>query len=137
MERSSGMRKRSIVAKAGALLISVAFLAMLVLALCGCAAYRGGKVVDGTNLEIGISIPGTEWTWTINALAYTGGLKVCGDQWTEMLVTNKVSETNSYFGVVKTNRSTEMTARIIPKCIVVNDTNGVPIQVVMPDAGIK
>ena len=41
-------------------------LAMLVViaALCsmftGCTSYSGGKVVDGTNLEVGMTVPGTE-----------------------------------------------------------------------------
>ena len=88
---------------------------LAVAALCifgaGCA-YKGGKVVDGTNLEIGICIPGTEWS--INALSYTGGIKVAGNQNTAIVVTNEVNETNTYFGVVETKRHTKMSARIEP-----------------------
>ena len=43
-------------------------------ALCNGCAYKGGKVVDGTNLCVGMTIPGTEWT--INALDYVGGIRV-------------------------------------------------------------
>ena len=77
----------------------------------GCA-YKGGKVVDGTNLCIGMTIPGTEWT--INALDYVGGLRVAGNDQTSICVSNEVVETNSYFGVVETHRYSKMTATIEP-----------------------
>ena len=77
----------------------------------GCA-YKGGKIVDGTNLCIGMTIPGTEWT--INALDYVGGLRVAGNDQTSICVSNEVTETNSYFGVVETHRHSKMTATIEP-----------------------
>ena len=77
----------------------------------GCA-YKGGKVVDGTNLCIGMTIPGAEWT--INALDYVGGLRVAGNDQTSICVSNEVIETNSYFGVVETRRHSKMTATIEP-----------------------
>ena len=77
----------------------------------GCA-YKGGKVIDGTNLAIGMTIPGTEWT--INALDYVGGLRVAGNDQTSICVSNEVMETNSYFGVVETRRHSKMTATIEP-----------------------
>ena len=88
----------------------LAILAIGVL-FAGCA-YKGGKVVDGTNLCIGMTIPGTEWT--INALDYVGGLRVAGNDQTSICVSNEVMETNSYFGVVETRRHSRMTATIEP-----------------------
>ena len=81
-------------------------------ALCNGCAYKGGKVVDGTNLCVGMTIPGTEWT--INALDYVGGLRVAGNDQTSICVSNEVIETNSYFGVVETRRHSKMTATIEP-----------------------
>ena len=81
-------------------------------ALCNGCAYKGGKVVDGTNLCIGMTIPGTEWT--INALDYVGGLRVAGNDQTSICVSNEVMDTNSYFGVVETHRHSKMTATIEP-----------------------
>lgn len=81
-------------------------------ALCNGCAYKGGKVVDGTNLAIGMTIPGTEWS--INALDYVGGLRVAGNDQTSICVSNEVTETNSYFGVVETHRHSKMTATIEP-----------------------
>ena len=80
--------------------------------LCNGCAYKGGKVVDGTNLVIGMTIPGTEWT--INALDYVGGIRVGGNDQTSICVSNEVMETNSYFGVVETRRHSRMTATIEP-----------------------
>lgn len=81
-------------------------------ALCNGCAYKGGKVVDGTNLCVGMTIPGTEWT--INALDYVGGVRVAGNDQTSITVSNEVVETNAYFGVVKTSRHSKMTATIEP-----------------------
>lgn len=85
--------------------------ATALLALVGCV-YKGGKVNDGTNLAIGMKIPGTEWN--INVLDYVGGLRVAGQDSTHIRVTNEVDETNSYFGVVRTERHSRMTADIEP-----------------------
>ena len=85
---------------------------LLCAALCGCTQYRGGKIVDGSNIAIGITIPGTEWT--VNALDYVGGLRVAGQDRTIITVTNDVVETNRYFGVVETSRHSKMTAKIEP-----------------------
>lgn len=81
-------------------------------ALCNGCAYKGGKVVDGTNLCVGMTIPGTEWT--INVLDYVGGIRVGGNDQTSITVSNEVVETNAYFGVVKTSRHSKMTATIEP-----------------------
>ena len=78
---------------------------------CGCL-FKGGKIIDGTNLAIGMTIPGTEWQ--INALDYVGGIRVAGNDQTSICVSNEVAETNSYFGVVKTLRHSKMTATIEP-----------------------
>ena len=107
---------------------AVAFAALL---LAGCTSYEGGKVVDGTNLEIGLSVPGTDGTMTINALAYTGGLKVCGNDKTHIVVSNEVVETNSYFGLVETHRHTKMSSVIKPVDCVYILTNGVPAEALL------
>lgn len=83
----------------------------ILLAVCGCC-YKGGKVIDGTNLAIGITVPGTEWS--INVLDYVGGIRVAGQDSTHITVTNEVTETNRYFGVVEVNRHSKMTADIEP-----------------------
>ena len=90
-------------------------------ALCNGCAYKGGKVIDGTNLCVGMTIPGTEWT--INALDYVGGIRVGGNDQTSITVTNEVVETNAYFGVVRTQRHSKMTATIEP-CVNEEEAKG-------------
>jgi len=87
----------------------VVLAATLALALCGC---KGIRVVDGTNLEIGITMPGTEMS--LSFLSYTGGMKVVVSEPCTVTVTNHVVETNRYFGVVSTERDATMGARITP-----------------------
>lgn len=77
----------------------------------GCV-YKGGKVVDGTNLAIGMKIPGTEWS--VSVLDYIGGIRVAGQDSTHITVTHEVAETNTYFGVVTTSRRSTLTADIEP-----------------------
>ena len=95
-----------------AALVAIAFLAFFAGGLSGCTTYKGGKVVDGTNLEVGMTIPGTDWS--INFLSYTGGAKICGNDGTSISVTNTIAETNSYFGVIRMQRVSTLTAEISP-----------------------
>ena len=89
-----------------------AFVVLFLYMASGCRTYKGGSVVDGTNLAIGMKLPGTEWA--VNVLDYVGGIRVGGNDQTRMTVTNEVAETNSYFGVVTTTRRTKLTAEIEP-----------------------
>lgn len=102
---------KSVVREAALTLAVLAVSILLCMALSGCV-YKGGKVVDGTNLAIGMKIPGTEWS--VSVLDYIGGVRVAGQDSTRITVTNEVSETNIYFGVVTISRRSIMTADIEP-----------------------
>lgn len=102
---------KSVVREAALVLAVLAVSILLCMALAGCV-YKGGKVVDGTNLAIGMKIPGTEWN--VSVLDYIGGVRVAGQDSTRITVTNEVAETNIYFGVVTTSRHSTMTADIEP-----------------------
>jgi len=100
-------------------LIAVLFVCSL---FGGCAtSYKGGKVVDGTNLEIGMTVPGTQWT--INFLSFTGGMKVGANDGARLEVTNEVWETNSFFGVVTTSRHTRTNASVEPTIAELEEVN--------------
>lgn len=92
--------------------LTVTAVLVCVILVNGCA-YDGGRVTDGTNLAIGIIIPGTQWK--VNIADYVGGCRVAGGRQTRIVVTNEVSETNRYFGIVETRRKTKMTASVEPK----------------------
>lgn len=85
---------------------------LAICAACGGCVYRGGKVIDGTNLAIGLKVPGTEWN--ISVLDYVGGIRVAGQDSTRITVTHRVSETNTYFGIVSTSRRSSLSADIEP-----------------------
>jgi hypothetical protein len=89
-----------------------AFVCIVLFGASGCRSYKGGQVTDGTNLAIGMKLPGTEWT--LNLLDYVGGIRVGGNDQTYMCVTNEVWETNTYFAVISTTRHTKMSASIAP-----------------------
>lgn len=85
---------------------------LLILVASGCRTYKGGQVTDGTNLAVGMKLPGTEWT--LNLLDYVGGIRVGGNDQTQISVKNEVWETNTYFSVISTSRHTKMSAKIAP-----------------------
>lgn len=89
-----------------------AILAVCAALLAAGCVYKGGKVVDGTNLAIGMKIPGTEWS--VSVLDYIGGVRVAGQDSTHITVTHDVAETNTYFDVVTTSRRSTLTADIEP-----------------------
>ncbi len=107
--RERGLMRRARIATA--IVANILFVVLLCAALCGCV-YKGGKIVDGTNLAIGMKIPGTEWN--VSLLDYVGGVRVAGQDSTHITVRHEVSETNSYFGVVETRRASRLTADIEP-----------------------
>lgn len=102
---------KSVVREAALTLAVLAVSILLCMALAGCV-YKGGKIVDGTNLAIGMKIPGTEWN--VSVLDYIGGIRVAGQDSTRITVTHDVAETNIYLGVFTTSRRSTMTADIEP-----------------------
>ena len=118
----------------GSLLLFVlaAFFSICALFFSGCATYDGGKVVDGTNIIIGIHVPGTDWN--ISVLDYVGGVKVGGDDNTSVEVTHEVVETNDYFGVVHIRRHSRLKTKIVPYVDPAALTNAAPYELDSPDA---
>lgn len=82
------------------------------LSACGCV-YKGGKVVDGSNVAIGMTVPGTEWS--INLLDYVSGLRVAGDSLTRVTVSNEVNEITRVLGIFESRRRSKMAAEVEPR----------------------
>lgn len=89
-----------------------AFVCIVLFGASGCQSYKGGQVTDGTNLAIGMKLPGTELV--LNLLDYVGGVRIGGNNQTRISVTNEVWETNTYFAVISTSRHTKLSASIAP-----------------------
>lgn len=89
-----------------------AFVCIVLFGASGCQSYKGGQVTDGTNLAIGMKLPGTELV--LNLLDYVGGVRIGGNSQTQISVTNEVWETNTYFAVISTTRHTKLFASIAP-----------------------
>lgn len=87
--------------------------AALVIAAAGCSQFRGARVVEGVNLEAGLSIPGTDAT--LSMVSYTSGFKAEAATNCTLVATNYVNESNSYlWGLVTTSRSNETVTAISP-----------------------
>ena len=88
--------------------------AFALLTLVGCSQFRGARVVEGVNLEAGLSIPGTEAA--LSMVSYTSGFKAEAATNCTLVATNYVNECNSYlWGLVTTSRSNETITAISPQ----------------------
>ena len=50
-------------------------LSACLVALCGCSTYKGGKIVEGTDIAAGMSIPQSGGTFQIDALNFLTGFR--------------------------------------------------------------
>lgn len=82
--------------------------------LCGCAQYKGAKVVEGTDLAVGMTIPVENAPLKFEALNWLSGFRLGIDQNARLELEYTVAETNSYFGVVRTSQCKSVTATIEP-----------------------
>ena len=106
---------------------SSAFFALvfaLSLALTGCV-YRGAKITEGTDLAIGLTVPGTEGVLQFNALNYLSGFRLGVAENAALTVEYSTVATNSYFGVVKTETAKRIKAKVEP-CETVGNAAAVP-----------
>ena len=91
-------------------LLTVLGLASLV---CGCV-YRGCKITEGTDVAIGLTVPGTEGVLQFNALNYLSGFRLGVAENAALTVEYTTVATNSYFGVVKTETAKRIKAKVEP-----------------------
>ena len=96
----------------------------LSLALTGCV-YRGAKITEGTDLAIGLTVPGTEGVLQFNALNYLSGFRLGVAENAALTVEYSTVATNSYFGVVTTETAKRIKAKVEP-CESVGNAAAVP-----------
>lgn len=93
----------------------LAFLAaaLAALLLSGCAA-ESGKVVEGTDLSVGFSLPGMEGEANFTLFNYLSGFKVTTSESSKVKLEYSCAETNDYFGVITTRVFKRVKAKIEP-----------------------
>jgi len=96
----------------GSLAVIVAAMIIAVLGT-GCA-YKGAKVVEGTDLAIGLNLPMTEGTMQLQVLNYLSGFRLGVDRNADLSVRYTVAETNDYLGCVHTRVFKTIDATVEP-----------------------
>ena len=96
-----------------ALLLALAAALSLAIICSGCL-YKGAKVVEGTDIAVGLSVPGTEETLQINALNYLSGFRLGIAENAALTLRYSCATTNSYFGVVHSETVKSIDATVSP-----------------------
>lgn len=92
---------------------AVAAVVLAALLLSGCV-YKGAKVTEGTDLSVGLSIPGTEGAASVTILNYLSGFRLGLAQNAQMTLAYTVAETNTYLGIATTRTQKTITATVTP-----------------------
>lgn len=83
-------------------------------AICGGCVYKGAKVVEGTDLAVGLSIPGTDGAADLTVLNYLSGFRLGVAKDAALTVKYTTCETNSWFGVCETRTAKTVEASVTP-----------------------
>ena len=72
--------------------------ALAVVTLSGCI-YKGAKVVEGSDIAVGLQLPSTDGALQLQLFNYLSGFRLGVDQNARLKVKYTVAETNSFLGV--------------------------------------
>lgn len=72
--------------------------ALAVVTLSGCI-YKGAKVVEGSDIAVGLQLPSTDGALQLQLFNYLSGFRLGVDQNARLKVKYSIAETNSLFGV--------------------------------------
>ena len=108
------MRSRTDRASLGCALLLALVAALALMMICSGCLYKGAKVVEGTDIAIGLSVPGTEETLQINALNYLSGFRLGIAENAALTLRYSCATTNSYFGVVHSETVKSIDATVAP-----------------------
>lgn len=98
----------------GCMTALAAAIAIMVLAVCGCA-YKGAKVVEGTDLAVGFTIPGTDGAAQMDVLNYLSGFRLGVAENAGLKVKYTVAETNDFlWGAAITRTWKSIDAKVEP-----------------------
>lgn len=83
------------------------------LALAGCV-YKGAKVTEGTDLAVGLTVPGFEGALTLDVLNYLTGFRLGVAENAKLKVKYTYAGTNDYFGCITTRTYKHIDAKVEP-----------------------
>lgn len=72
--------------------------ALAVVTLSGCI-YKGAKVVEGSDIAVGLQLPGADGALQLQLFNYLSGFRLGVDQNARLKVKYSIAETNSILGV--------------------------------------
>lgn len=87
--------------------------AALLLCAAGCV-YKGAKVVEGTDLAIGLNIPGSDGALQLQLFNYLSGFRLGVAKNARLTVDYSVTETNSFMGIATTQITKSIKATVDP-----------------------
>ena len=82
-------------------------------AVTGCV-YRGAKITEGTDLAVGLSVPGTDGALQLNALNWLSGFRLGVARDAALTVEYATAATNDSLGVVHTRTAKRVKATVTP-----------------------
>ena len=94
------------------LLALVAALALMM--MCSGCLYKGAKITEGTDIAVGLTVPGSEETVQLNALNYLSGFRLGIAENAALTLRYSCATTNSYFGVVRSETVKSIDAAVSP-----------------------
>lgn len=120
------MIRRAVHVAAASLLCTAYWVGFCLLAplFFGGCVYKGAKVTEGTDLTIGVSIPGTEGMAEAAVVNWLSGFRLAIAEGAELDMKYTVAETNSYFGCVETRIYKHIDAKVTPVDFDAEDGDG-------------
>lgn len=94
--------------------IKAALLLSLSTFIVSCTALKGVRIVEGTHFTAGLTIPGTEGAFQINAIDYSSGLCMSVNSNAVLIVDYVHAETNNWFYLLETKIYRNFHSIVIP-----------------------
>lgn len=94
--------------------IKAALLLSLSTFIVSCTALKGVRIVEGTHFTAGLTIPGAEGAFQINAVDYSSGLCMSVNSNAVLVVDYIHAETNNWFYLIETKIYRNFHSIVIP-----------------------
>lgn len=91
----------------------IAATALLALLAGGCV-HKGAKIVEGTDLAVGLNVPGSEGSLQFQLFNWLSGFRLGVAENAILTVRYSVAETNDFLGVFHVRSAKEIEARVEP-----------------------